>query len=532
MNSLCSLPVFRHRKRVFLLSGLMEINKTKIKMKLTKLTITGALTVAIALGLYGREKLPDLNVDDTDLDREGKVLTSFAPVIKDVRKSVVSIETTVKPTIRNTGYRSPFFDDPLFNEFFGDPYRGQPMPSERLQRGLGSGVIVSSNGFIITNNHVVDGADTIEVELTHSKKKYSAEVVGADPGTDIAVLKIEAVDLPAVTFTDSDKIEIGDIVMAIGNPLGVGQSVTMGIVGATGRSDLRELQIDYQSFIQTDAAINRGNSGGALVDAYGRLIGINTAIASPSGGSDGLGFAIPSNLARSVMSTLIQNGKMVRGFLGVTISDVSSDLSDYYDLEEAKGTYIESVRPNSPADKAGLKDGDIVVAVDGIEIADKDSFRARIAQTLPGKIVNLDILRNGDQKSIKAELGELNEQAMARVTNPFDPWSNRESPKKAKNRTKLDGLSASDLNSALRQQRGIPQSFNGVIVTGIKEGSDVASTELAVGDIILAVNQIPIEKVADINKSLASSRNGKVLIKVLTVETGYRGVRHILVKTK
>lgn len=501
-------------------------------MKLTKLAFTGALSIAIGLGLYGREKLPELNIDNSALDREGKTLTSFAPVVKDVRKSVVSIETTVKSNVRNSGYRSPFFDDPFFKEFFGDPFGGQRMPSERVQRGLGSGVIVSSDGFILTNNHVVDGADTIEVELTHSKKRYSAKIIGADPGTDIAILKIEAGNLPAITFTDSDQIEIGDIVMAIGNPLGVGQSVTMGIVGATGRSDLRELKIDYQSFIQTDAAINRGNSGGALVDAYGRLVGINTAIASPSGGSDGLGFAIPSNLARSVMSNLIEYGKMVRGFLGVSISNVSSDLSDYYDLDEAKGTYIESVRPNSPADKAGLKDGDIVVSINGIEVADKDSFRARIAQTPPGEKVSLNVLRNGKKRSIEAELGELDEEAMASVTNPFDPWSKSQEPRKAKNKTQLDGLSATQLNPALRQKHGIPQSFDGVMVTGIKEGSSVAQTALTVGDIILAVNQIPIKKVDDINKALSSSRNGKVLIKALSVESGYRGVRHILVKTK
>lgn len=494
------------------------------KMRRSQAIITVVLAAAFAVGISAREKLPLINEDNKELDRSGKVLTSFAPVIKDVRNSVVSIETSEKVTMRTTRMRSPF-SDPFFREFFGDPFGGEVPQGNQVRRGLGSGVIVSSNGYILTNNHVVAGSDSIQVELTHTRKKYEAEIVGTDPATDIAVLKIEADNLPAVTFTDSDRIEIGDIVMAIGNPLGVGQTVTMGIVGATGRSELSDLQIDYQSFIQTDAAINRGNSGGALVDAYGRLVGINTAIASPSGGSDGLGFAIPSNLARSVMKTLVEHGKMVRGYLGVMIQDVTSEISDYFDLDEAKGALVGQVIEDSPADKAGLKEGDIVVAINGVEVEGKDAFRARVAQTPPNETIELKVIRKGKEREISATLETLDER---------DAYAGGAPWQRGKTEPALQGLSVSELDPSIKQQYRIPRQIQGVIITGIEPDSRLAQSRLSVGDVIISVNQVPVRDLDDMAEALARSeeRSGKVLLRVLAAQSGYRASSYIVVSPK
>lgn len=493
--------------------------KSKYMMKAFLLVVVGFM----ASGGMAGEKFPEIKQDDRDLERNGPVLTSFAPIIRDVRQSVVSIETEQKVNMQTTR----MIPDPLFAPFFGIPEQVEPRRAP-VQMGLGSGVIVSENGYILTNNHVIDGADKIVIELTHNRKKYEARLVGADPGTDVAVLKIDAENLPSATFADSEKLQVGDIVMAIGNPLGVGQSVTMGIVGATGRADLSDLQIDYQSFIQTDAAINRGNSGGALVDAYGRLIGINTAIASPSGGSDGLGFAIPSNLAKTVMKNLIEHGKMVRGYLGVLIQDVTSEVSEYFGLDSAKGAFISQVMEDSPADRAGMKEGDIVISVNGFGVNSKDDFRSRIAQTAPGEKVALKISREGKEMVLYPILDELDENSMTSTgSRSGNFFGNR---RNTIDDSALEGLRLDVVDSRYRREFNIPGNIQGLVITGIDSDSRFVRSRLNVGDIISSVHQIPVRTMNDLEKALNSKGSNQILLKVHPAQSGYRASQYVVVK--
>src|SRR6266436_3064080 len=320
-------------------------------------------------------------VNEAPLARETRMTTSFAPVVKRVAPSVVNVFTT--KTVRNQyPEMMPFPDDPFFRRFFGEPFGGeQPrrQPRKFKERSLGSGVIVTKDGYILTNNHVVDGADEVKVSLAKDKKEYSAKIAGRDPKTDIAILKIDAKDLPFVTFADSDKIEVGDVVLALGNPFGIGQTVTMGIVSAVGRGGMHIE--DYEDFIQTDAAINPGNSGGPLVDAEGRLIGINTAILSRSGGNQGIGFAIPANQARNVMEGLVKDGHVVRSYLGVNIQDLTPALAKEFDLQNTSGVVVSDVVPKSPADKAGFKAGDVITDFNGKPVQDSRHLKMQTSQT-------------------------------------------------------------------------------------------------------------------------------------------------------
>ncbi|HYV30469.1 MAG TPA: Do family serine endopeptidase, partial [Candidatus Binatia bacterium] len=340
-----------------------------------------------------------LVVDERPLSRELKAGTSFAPVVKRVAPSVVKVTTSTKGK-QAAVPDFPGFDNPFFRRFFGDdfelhgPKRNFNLPR---QHGLGSGVILTKDGYILTNNHVVEEADEVKVVLQDGRE-FSGKVVGKDPKTDIAVLKIDAQNLPFIEMADSDKIEVGDIVLAIGNPFGIGQTVTMGMVSATGRATLG---LDYEDFIQTDAAINPGNSGGALVDAEGRLIGINTAILSRSGGNQGIGFAIPTNLARDVMENLAKFGKVTRGYLGVMIQDITPALAKEFDLKDQKGALVGDVLPKSPAEKAGLKSGDVILEFNGKPVRDSRQLKLQVARIKPGEHVPVKLLRNGSSKTLE-----------------------------------------------------------------------------------------------------------------------------------
>ncbi|HEY6169556.1 MAG TPA: trypsin-like peptidase domain-containing protein, partial [Verrucomicrobiae bacterium] len=284
---------------------------------------------------------PRLHLDEKPLATAVKSSTSYAPVIKKAAPSVVNIYTT--KTIRETRRMSPLFDDPFFRRFFGQEFddRSSSRPRTHEEQSLGSGVIISEDGYLLTANHVVEGADEVKVALANDHTTFTAKVIGTDPQTDVAVIKVEATKLPAITIGDSDRLEVGDTVLALGNPFGVGQTVTMGIVSATGRGGFGI--VDYEDFIQTDASINPGNSGGALIDAEGRLVGINTAILSRSGGNQGVGFAVPINLARSVMNRLVTDGKITRGFLGVNIQNVSAELAKEFKLGDQGGALVGGI---------------------------------------------------------------------------------------------------------------------------------------------------------------------------------------------
>ncbi len=329
---------------------------------------------------------------------------SYADVVSRVAPAVVTIHSESRV---RAPQQYPFMDDPFFQNFFGN--RGMPPQAELRRHGLGSGVIVTTDGYILTNHHVIDGAEQIKVDLNDGHT-LEAKVVGSDAPSDLAVLKISASSLPVLSLGDSDRVRVGDVALAIGNPLGIGQTVTMGIISAKGRQTGLS-NGSFEDFLQTDAPINQGNSGGALVSTASELVGINSQILSPTGGSIGIGFAIPSNMARIVMDQLIANGKVRRGQLGITIQKITSDVASKLGIQEGKGVLVAQVQPGGPADKAGLTQGDIIIAFNGTAVNDPNSFRNQVASTPPGTAVALTILRNGKQQDLHPTLGEFVPQA-------------------------------------------------------------------------------------------------------------------------
>jgi Do/DeqQ family serine protease len=329
---------------------------------------------------------------------------SYADVVSRVAPAVVTIHSQMR--VRQP-QQFPFMDDPFFRRFFGE--RTQQAPPERTRQALGSGVIVSQDGYIVTNHHVIDGADQIKVDLTDGRS-FDAKLVGSDPPSDLAVLKIDASNLTMLTLGDSDRTRIGDVVLAIGNPLGVGQTVTMGIISAKGRQTGLS-NGSFEDFLQTDAPINQGNSGGALVSTNSELIGINSQILSPSGGSIGLGFAIPSNMARTVSEQLINNGKVKRGQLGIVVLKIPSEEASQLGVTQGPGVVVYQVQSGSAADRAGLRQGDVITALNGTAITDPNTFRNSIASIAPGTEVTLTVKRDGSERQLRATLGEFTPQA-------------------------------------------------------------------------------------------------------------------------
>ena len=424
--------------------------------------------------------------------------TGFAPVVQKVMPSIVNVFSSKK--IKTDRNPSPLFDDPFFRRFFGDDFRDQPtIPRERQERSLGSGVIVSPDGYILTNNHVVDDATDVKVSLG-DKREFTARVVGKDSKTDLAVLKIEQTGLPVVSFADSAKVQVGDIVLAIGNPFGVGQTVTMGVVSAIGRGGLGIEE--YEDFIQTDAAINPGNSGGALINAQGELIGINTAILSRSGGNQGIGFAIPVSLARNVMDQIIHGGKVTRAFLGVMIQPVTPDIAKAFKLSKTEGALISDVSPNSPAERAGLKAGDVVAKVDGQSIADSRALQLMIGQMKPGKTVRLSVIRDGTEQDHTVTLGEQ----------PADKDASNAGSSSNSSAQVLDGVSLETLTPDLAREFGISQTTKGVLVGGVDQGSAAAQAGLERGDVILEVNRQSVITVEQLDRYIKEAKTDSTLL--------------------
>ncbi|HEY0457110.1 MAG TPA: DegQ family serine endoprotease [Verrucomicrobiae bacterium] len=446
-----------------------------------------------------------LTVDERPLPREGKAITSFSPVVKKVAPSVVKVFVTSKPQkVPSMGLP----EDHFFRRFFGDDSdlfggrNGNGSRSMPRQHGLGSGVIVSKDGYILTNNHVVDNADEVKVALNDGRE-FIAKVIGADPKSDIALVKVDAKDLPAIAVADSDKIEVGDLVLAVGNPFGVGQTVTMGMVSATGRGNLG---LDYEDFIQTDAAINPGNSGGALVDAEGRLIGINTAILSRSGGNQGIGFAVPVNLARNVMDGLVKEGRVVRGFMGVNIQDLTPALAKELDVKQSSGVVVADVTSRSPAEKAGVKAGDVILAYNGKEVRDSRHLKLQVAETSPGTSVPLKVLRDGKEKTLNVTVKELPNSDMASNKKGHHDDSNASDT--------LDGVAVSDLDSQARNQLKVPAHVKGAIVTEVDPNSAAYEAGLREGDVIQEINRKPVAGAEDAVKLTENVKEKKTLLRV------------------
>lgn len=442
-----------------------------------------------------RPSPPTVRVDASPLEAGTELarLRSYADVIEPAQKAVVSVYST-------RIVRERMAINPLFRQYFGDlPER------ESRQEGLGSGVIVSPDGFILTNNHVIEGADELKVTLADDRD-FSARVVGTDPKTDVAVLKIEAEGLPVLTLADSDRVRVGDIVFAVGNPLGVGQTVTMGIVSAKGRSRLGLLErvSGYEDFIQTDAAINMGNSGGALIDARGRLIGVNSAIISPSRGNIGIGFAIPVNLARFIMNSLVETGTVARGYLGVTSDTLTADLAEQLGLARgSRGVIITEIDAASPAEAAGLRRADVIVALNGQNVLTWEDLRVLVAQSLPDSKVNLKVLRDGKARTVEVELGRV-------IDNPDEL---------------VAGVEAAPLTPEVRRRLGLNDSrIAGLVVTRVDEDSPHRG-RLAEGMVILEINRAPVPDLAAGRERIRSGRN------LLAVFDG-RGIRYLVVNVK
>ena len=416
----------------------------------------------------------------------------WTAVAKAAMPAVVNI-SSAKTVGRGPG---PFSADPFFR-FFGGP---EPLP--RRERSLGSGVLVSADGLVITNSHVVEGAQDIRVTLS-DRRELTAKLIGADPKTDLAVLKLPGRGFPVLAMGDSSRVDVAEVVLAIGNPFGLSQTVTMGIVSATGRANLGIA--DYEDFIQTDAAINPGNSGGALVSARGELIGINTAIFSQSGGYMGIGFAVPTNLARQVMDQFVTRGAVTRGYLGVTLQELTPAMARGLGIPEARGVLVADVVPDSPAARAGLQRGDVITAVDGKPVTDAGHLRNLIAGLAPDTKVKLTALRKGREEVVDVAIGELPEQRRAAAP--------------AREKAERLGLFASDLTSELARQLGLPPATQGVVVTEVEPGSLAAEAGLRPGDVIVELNRQPVRSVRELAR-VVQERGAKDLVMVVNRRGG------------
>ncbi|HEX19487.1 MAG TPA: DegQ family serine endoprotease [Acidiferrobacteraceae bacterium] len=427
-------------------------------------------------------------------------LPNFVPVVKATSPAVVNISTTRIIKRGSRRGRSPF-NDPFFKEFFGDDFSKRfQMPRKRRQSSLGSGVIVDASGYIVTNNHVIAKADKIKVVLS-DKREFSGKVIGTDPKTDIAVIKINAKNLPVIPWGDSSKLDVGEYVLAIGNPYGLKQTVTMGIVSAVGRSNVGIA--DYEDFIQTDAAINPGNSGGALVNSRGQLIGINTAIFSRSGGNMGIGFAVPANMARHVLKSLLKDGKVVRGWLGVSIQNINGDLATKFGLKKSSGALVSEIIPGSPASKAKLRAGDVIISFDGKAVNSSTTLRNVVAETPVGKKVQVRVIRNKRNIALVVVTGEQPKNISRRGPSV---------EKSAPNYSVLGGVEVSTLTPDIRNRLGLSQRVFGVVVTRVNPESSAAS-RLRSGDVITSINNQRVRSLSDYNKITRTlKRNSSVLL--------------------
>jgi serine protease Do len=492
--------------------------------------VAAAVVVALGLALGGlgvahAQKGSQANPPATFKFTDAKVApsrTGFAPVVKAVVPTVVSIRSSkvVKTGARRgqRGQDQGQIPDQL-RQFFGDQFGGGQfaipnIPDEQRSEGLGSGVIVSPEGYILTNNHVVDGATNVEVVLS-DRREYKARVIGTDDKTDVALVKIDAGNLPAITIGDSDRVEVGDYALAVGNPFGVGQSVTLGIVSATHRGMRNEIE-GYEDFIQTDAAINPGNSGGALVNDRGELIGINTAIiAHGSEGNQGIGFAVPVNLARNIMDQILKNGKVTRARLGILPQDVTPTIARQFGVKDSQGALVGEVEANSPAQTAGLKNGDIILDVNGHSVYDANQLRNMISSMQPNTNISLKIWRDGAQRTLPVTLGELNpEEATNRGGNGRDNGSD----------SALEGVTVENVTSQIARDLKLPANATGVVVSEVSPSSAAASAGLQRGDVIQEVNRRPVKNVAEFEAAVRNSKDGTLLLVNRDGHTIYVGV--------
>ncbi len=506
-------------------------------MKLISIRSKSLVTLAAAGGLAGAlafwaaaETLPlerNITREKSPPARQtgDERLLGYTEIVQKVAPSVVSIYST-KAVQSGARGQSPFgsspspfdfFRDEDLRRFFGPQGPSQPDRPTPRQGGAGSGVILTADGYILTNNHVVDGADEIKVALgDNGKRELEAEIVGADPQSDLAVLKVNAGNLPAATWGDSDQLLPGDTVLAIGNPFGLNQTVTLGIVSAVGRSNLNIA--GYENFIQTDASINPGNSGGALIDNRGRVVGINTAIFSRSGGNIGIGFAIPVNMALRVANSLIEDGQVTRGYLGVMLGELTPDLAEALGVEE-RGILINDVMPDTPAADAGLEDGDVVVAYNGKRVDEMTKLRLMVGNTRPGEKVTLTLIRDGRKRDVEVTIGELDPQLLTRAG---------QAPPSGRSQSELfSGVSVAKLTPEMRERLGLPESTEGLLVTEVEPDSEAAEAGLRSGHVITEIDRRRVGSLREGREAVEGAGKSKMLVRVATQE----GSRYLALET-
>jgi serine protease Do len=431
---------------------------------------------------------------------------SYADVVGAAAPAVVTIRTQGKARMSPTQFDGPDMQDQddLLRRFFGDQFgqRGQrgPRQSPRQQRALGSGVVVTTDGYILTNNHVVDGADEIKVEMTDDRS-FSAKLVGTDKASDLALLKVTASDLHPIAFGNSEAVRVGDVVLAVGNPMGIGQTVTMGIISAKGRSTSVG-DGGYEDFLQTDAPINHGNSGGALVNTRGELVGINSQILSNSDGNIGIGFAIPVNMAKNVMDQLRTKGKVTRAQLGVTVQGVTSELAESLGLKQSTGAIVSSVAPGSAAEHAGIKRGDVIQSFNGQSVHDTNTLRNRVAESGPGSTAEVLVLRDGNEKRLSVKLDEANPEKSAR---------NRDSVPDSDDKTAL-GVSVAPLTPELAARAKAPKDVKGLFVEDVNPDGRAAAAGIQAGDIIQEVNRQAVSSVDDLRTAMKKTSDRPMLV--------------------
>ncbi|ASC93806.1 Do family serine endopeptidase [Sulfurospirillum diekertiae] len=465
------------------------------------------LSMIASLSLFGATiEIAQMPKDSQHVDATSpNVILSYNNAIKEIKKSVVNIATTKKS--KQNDQLNELMQNPFFKDFFGNRIP-ELKQQERKSHSLGSGVVISSNGYIVTNYHVVEGAEEILITLPDDEKEYKAKVIGEDSKTDLAVVKIEAKDLHVAQFGNSSNLLEGDVVFAIGNPFGVGETITHGIISALNKNNVGLNQ--YENFIQTDASINPGNSGGALVDSRGALIGINSAILSKSGGNNGIGFAIPSNMVQKIATTLIETGKIERGFMGISIADLTNDLKELYDNKQ--GALILMIEKNSPAEKGGLQVSDLIIEVDGVKIKNSNELKNTVAAIAPDKTITITYERDKKEKSTKIKLAKME----------ADQTTNSNGEAKSTTSSPVEGLSLLEINDKTRAQYQIPKEIEGVLILDVKEDSKAEKIGFREGDIIIQVEQMHITSLKDFNNALKEYKNSKK--RVVINRQNYRAI--------
>jgi len=474
----------------------MQKDRKTVVWVLAALLMVGSLAGGLVVAQSGRTapaSAPAAIAQSPELVGPLVPANGFSPIVKKTGPSVVSITST---SIRTAAEGDSLSQ--LFRGFPGFDLPEQFQMPARKQRAAGSGVIMTSDGYILTNSHVVEGATKVHVVLA-DKQEFDATVIGKDPDADIALIKVSASGLPAVTVGDSSKVEVGDVALAIGNPFALGQTVTMGIVSALGRTGLGIER--FENFIQTDAAVNPGNSGGALVNTRGELIGINTAILSETGGNQGIGFAIPSNMARSLMNQIKEHGKVTRGFIGILPQDLTPQLASSFGIKDTKGALVSQVEENSPAAIGGLLQGDVIREVNGSVVNDTGELRNRIAEVEPGTNLSLKVLRNGAEKTLSVKVAAREPETTAKAGPAPDAGTSG----------KL-GVSIQDLSPQVARQLGIPPSASGVVVTQVQPDSPAAEAGIQRGDVVQEVNRKPVKSSTDFRNAVAQDSKSVLLL--------------------